>query len=273
MDFSPSVIGPLDFINPVNYPVDLPCQDYDELCRVSDYLSSLERDTKSFRLPNGTEVESAMERVILFLLSQIVFGLLERSLDEQIYFSSPPVSEYGKIFWQDGEAVGFYTVKKKGSLCNKYTGQSYLLPVLDTVFVRSHWRRNGLAMQMLQDFCDSMPTEKVLGISYPVSSSMYGVCKKYLEIHQEQRERLYEVEAPGNWSQRRNMWLSILVQHRPTHSTISDENSHITQAYDNQLTDSKMKTRIPRPSRRRRCVEKLTDHAGTSQKCKKAKIA
>ncbi|XP_053357113.1 protein FAM169B isoform X1 [Clarias gariepinus] len=304
MDFSPSVIGPLDFINPVNYPVDLPCQDYDELCRVSDYLSSLERDTKSFRLPNGTEVkvtydnigqlrlfseddpphsllalhllgdetqvvavfihhkwwpisdvlktssksrngllfvESAMERVILFLLSQIVFGLLERSLDEQIYFSSPPVSEYGKIFWQDGEAVGFYTVKKKGSLCNKYTGQSYLLPVLDTVFVRSHWRRNGLAMQMLQDFCDSMPTEKVLGISYPVSSSMYGVCKKYLEIHQEQRERLYEVEAPGNWSQRRNMWLSILVQHRPTHSTISDENSHITQAYDNQLTDSKMK--------------------------------
>lgn len=28
-------------------------------------------------------------------------------------------------------------------------------------------------MQMLTDFCKSMPTEKVLGISYPISPSMY----------------------------------------------------------------------------------------------------
>lgn len=55
-----------------------------------------------------------MERVILFLLSQIVFGMLERSPGEHVYFSTHPVSEYGKIFWQDGEAVGFYTVKNKG---------------------------------------------------------------------------------------------------------------------------------------------------------------
>ncbi|MCJ8733352.1 hypothetical protein PDJAM_G00222290, partial [Pangasius djambal] len=330
--------------NQVNsYPVDLPCQDYDALCPDSEYLSSLESDTKSFRLPNGTEVkvthdnigklrlfgeddpphyllalhlpgdetqvvaiymhhkwwpisdvlktssksrnglifvESVMERVILFLLSQVVFGMVERSLGEHVYFSTHPVSEYGKIFWQDGEAVGFYTVKKKGSLCNSCTGQSYLLPVLDTVFVRSHWRRNGLAMRMLQDFCTSMPTERVLGISYPISPSMYGVCKKYLEIHQEQRERLYEVEAPGNWSQRRNVWLSTLLQHRPTHSTISDESPHITQAIDKQLTDTKGKKSMPRltgtePRRhQRRCVEKrLTDQAGKPQKCKKAKLS
>ncbi|KAK3549238.1 hypothetical protein QTP70_034236, partial [Hemibagrus guttatus] len=203
---------------PVNsYPVDLPCQDYDVLCPDSKYLSCLESDTESFCLPSGAEVESVMERVILFLLSQIVFGMLERSLGEHVYFSTHPVSEYGKIFWQDGEAVGFYTVKNKGSLCNGYTAHSYLLPVLDTVFVRSHWRRSGLGMQMLQDFCRSMPTERVLGISYPISPSMFGVCKKYLEIHQEQRDRLYEVEAPGNWSQRRNVWLSILLQHQPTH--------------------------------------------------------
>lgn len=65
-------------------------------------------------LPLSLQVESVMERVILFLLSQIVFGMLERSQEEHIYFSTHPVSEYGKIFWQDGEAVGFYTVKKKG---------------------------------------------------------------------------------------------------------------------------------------------------------------
>ncbi|XP_058244503.1 protein FAM169B isoform X2 [Hemibagrus wyckioides] len=226
-------------------------------------------------------VESVMERVILFLLSQVVFGMLERSLGEHVYFSTHPVSEYGKIFWKDGEAVGFYTVKNKGSLCNGYTAHSYLLPVLDTVFVRSHWRRSGLAMQMLQDFCRSMPTERVLGISYPISPSMFGVCKKYLEIHQEQRDRLYEVEAPGNWSQRRNVWLNILLQHQPTHSDglISEESPHVTQSTDKQLTATKGKN-MPRlagtkPNRPwRRCVKKqLADQAGTHQKWKKAKIS
>lgn len=65
-------------------------------------------------LPLSLQVDSVMERVILFLLSQIVFGMLETSLEEHMYFSTHPMSEYGKIFWQDGEAVGFYTVKKKG---------------------------------------------------------------------------------------------------------------------------------------------------------------
>ncbi|XP_072551682.1 protein FAM169B isoform X2 [Salminus brasiliensis] len=268
------------------YPVDLPCQDHEELKPTSDeYLS----DREPFSLPSGTKVkvthenigqlmlfgeddpphsllalhlpadetqvvalylhgrwwpigdvlktssqsrsglllvETVMERVLLFLLSQIIFGVLERPLGENLYFSSHPMREYAKIFWQDGEAVGFYTIKKKGCLCNGSTGQSYLLPVLDTVFVRTHWRRNGLALQMLQDFCTSMPKENVLGISYPISSSMFGVCKKYLEKHPDQRERLYEVEAPGEWSQRRNVWLSIRRQLHPTHSASSDESPH-----------------------------------------------
>lgn len=55
-----------------------------------------------------------MEKVILFLLSQIVFGILERPLEEDMYFSPHSMSECGKVFWQEGEAVGFYTMKKKG---------------------------------------------------------------------------------------------------------------------------------------------------------------
>ncbi|KAF4091551.1 hypothetical protein AMELA_G00038190 [Ameiurus melas] len=100
---------------------------------------------------------------------------------------------------------------------------------------------------------------------------MYGVCKKYLETHQEQRERLYEVEAPGNWSQRRNVWLSILVQHQPTHNA----SSHITRATDKRLIGNKGKKSMPRlTGTEPRCVEKqLTDRAETPQKCKKAKIS
>ncbi|KAL1256814.1 hypothetical protein QQF64_012359 [Cirrhinus molitorella] len=168
-------------------------------------------------------VESVMERVVLFLLSQVVFGILERSLEEDLYFSAYSLWEHGKILWQNGEAVGFYTIKKKGSLCDSCTGQSYQLPVLDTLFVRSHWRRTGLALQMLEDFCSSQPSETILGISFPLSPGMYGVCKKYLEIHKEDRDRLYEVEAPGGWAQRHNVWLNIQLRDFPKYCGESEQ--------------------------------------------------
>lgn len=55
---------------------------------------------------------------------------------------------------------------------------------------------------------------------YPllVCNFFCAVCIKYLETHHEERERLYEVEAPGEWSQRCNVWLSIQLQRRQTHS-------------------------------------------------------
>lgn len=40
-------------------------------------------------------------------------------------------------------------------------------------------------------------------------SPVCSVCRRFLELHEEHRDRLYEVEAPGDWSQRRNIWLSI----------------------------------------------------------------
>ncbi|XP_018594857.2 protein FAM169B isoform X1 [Scleropages formosus] len=154
-------------------------------------------------------VESPGERVVLFLLSQIIFGILERPINEGIYFAPHPAKEIAKILWQDGEAIGFYSVKKKGSLCDRYTSECYQLPVLDTVFVRKHWRRRGFALWILGDFCSSFSKEETVGISSPISANMYQVCSKYLIVHESQRDRLYEVEAPGNWSQRRNVWLNL----------------------------------------------------------------
>lgn len=59
-----------------------------------------------------------------------------------------------------------------GSLCDGFTRRSYQLSVLDTVFVRTQWRRSGLALQILADFCKSLPNEEVIGISCPISPSM-----------------------------------------------------------------------------------------------------
>uniref|UniRef100_A0A8C2X9C8 Family with sequence similarity 169 member B n=1 Tax=Cyclopterus lumpus TaxID=8103 RepID=A0A8C2X9C8_CYCLU len=150
-------------------------------------------------------VRSLMERVIVFLLSQVV----DRASQEKLLFSLHPRTESCKLLWRDGQAVGFYTFKHKGSLCDGWSGRCYLLPALDTVLVRRSWRRRGLGLQMLADFCSSFSTERFLGVSSPLSPSMVAVCRSFLQQHEEHLEHLYEVEAPGDWTRRWNIWLSI----------------------------------------------------------------
>ncbi|KAM7048498.1 protein FAM169B-like isoform 9-T9 [Molossus nigricans] len=125
-------------------------------------------------LPAGEQVQTFGERIVLFLLNVVIFGRLERKLDDDDMFFLPhSVREQAKILWRDGAAVGFYTTKRKGSLCGDGTGACYLLPVLDTVFVRRGHRRQGLGMAMLQDFCGTFRDEEALGVSWPISPAMY----------------------------------------------------------------------------------------------------
>ncbi|KAM9854342.1 protein FAM169B [Aulostomus maculatus] len=153
-------------------------------------------------------VQSILERVIVFLLSQVV----DRPSQEEVLFSPHPSTESCKLLWKDSQAVGFYTVKHKGSLCDNWSNQCYLLPVLDTMLVRRSWRRRGFGLQMLDDFCCSFTSEEVLGISAPLSASMVAVCRRFLQLHEDHRDNLYEVEAPGGWTQRRNIWLNIQLR-------------------------------------------------------------
>ncbi|XP_024114599.2 protein FAM169B isoform X1 [Oryzias melastigma] len=160
------------------------------------------------------QVCSIMERVVVFLLSQVV----ERPLLGEVSFALHPRTESCKVLWRDNQAVGFYSVKPKGSLCDGWSGCCYLLPVLDTLLVRRSSRRRGLGLQILQDFCASFSSEEFLGVAAPLSASMAAVCRKFLQQQLELRERLYEVEAPGGWSQRRNIWLNIQLGRYSPHS-------------------------------------------------------
>nr|XP_030729020.1 protein FAM169B isoform X2 [Globicephala melas] len=120
------------------------------------------------------KVQSFGERIVLFILNVVIFGRLERNLDDDDMFFLPhSVKEEAKILWRDGAAVGFYTTKRKGSLCGDGTGVCYLLPVLDTVFVRRSHRRQGLGLAMLRDFCQTFREDEALGISWPISPAMY----------------------------------------------------------------------------------------------------
>lgn len=55
---------------------------------------------------------------MLFILNVVVFGRLERNLDDDgMFFLPHSVKEHAKILWRGGAAVGFYTVKPKGKGC------------------------------------------------------------------------------------------------------------------------------------------------------------
>ncbi|OWK59381.1 Crooked neck-like protein 1 [Lonchura striata] len=151
--------------------------------------------------------------------------MLEGSSANDAFFLPHSATECAKILWRNGEAAAFYSVKMKGSLCGGTTSQCYLLPVLDTIFVQRKYRRGGLGMKMLHDFCQSFLAEDALGISCPISAAMYQgksfdvdtlVCKKFLQAHPEEQKRLWEVEAPGDWGQRVNVWLKIQMESSPT---------------------------------------------------------
>lgn len=71
-------------------------------------------------------------------------------------------------------------------------------------------------MKMLHDFCQSFKAEDALGISCPISAAMYQVCQKFLQTYPEEQKRLWEVEAPGDWSQRVNIWLKIQMESSPS---------------------------------------------------------
>ncbi|XP_069889129.1 soluble lamin-associated protein of 75 kDa-like [Dipodomys merriami] len=146
------------------------------------------------------QVSTLGERVVLYVLNRIIYRKQEMERNE-IPFLCHSSTDYAKILWKKGEAIGFYSVKPTGSLCTSYLTQSYQLPVLDTMFVRKKHRGKDCGLLMLEDFVDSF-TDDALGLRYPLSSLMYTASKQYVEKYPGDHELLWEVEGVGHWYQR-----------------------------------------------------------------------
>ncbi|XP_040276123.1 soluble lamin-associated protein of 75 kDa isoform X2 [Bufo bufo] len=146
------------------------------------------------------QARSLGERIVLYVLNRIIYRKKEMERNE-VPFLCHNSSDYAKILWRKGEAIGFYSVKPSGSMCTAYLTQNYTLPVLDTMFVRKRYRGKDFALQMLEDFVDCF-TEDSLGLRYPLSSLMYTACKQYLVKYPGDQELLWEVEGVGHWFQR-----------------------------------------------------------------------
>ncbi|KAM4040044.1 protein FAM169B-like isoform 1-T1 [Anomaloglossus baeobatrachus] len=160
-------------------------------------------------------VQTCGERIALFVLNCLVCGFVEGGDSENgVCFLPHSAGELAKIYWHRGEAVAFYTYKNKGSLCDR-SSECYVLPVLDTIYVRQKWRRHGFGIAMLQDFCQTFVQEVALGVSSPISPEMYHVCGRFLADNHKEQDRLWEVDPPGDWSQRTNIWFQILLGETP----------------------------------------------------------
>lgn len=141
------------------------------------------------------KVRSVGERIVLYVLNRIIYRTVEIGSNE-VPFLCHGEDDHAKILWKNGEAVGFYSVKSKGNLCNSFVSQCYLLPVMDSIFVRKSHRGNGHGLQMLEDFVDSF-NEDELGLKYPLTQAMQKVCSQYLSRYPADVDLLWEVEGVG----------------------------------------------------------------------------
>lgn len=126
----------------------------------------------------------------------------------------------------------FYLFSIIGSLCPKFLTHRYQIPVMDTIFIRKDHRGHGHGLHMLEDFIVSYRQE-IMGLSCPLSPAMYKgiaivqtisswslpvtfyyfsfmcpseflviVCKKYLSLHPDDTELLWEILDVGSPFQR-----------------------------------------------------------------------
>ncbi|NXP21026.1 F169A protein, partial [Scytalopus superciliaris] len=211
-----------------------PC---DSLTAVALYLAdqwwSIDDIVKtSVRARQGLhQVKSVGERVVLYVLNRIIYRTQEMEVNE-IPFLCHGSSQYAKIMWEDGEAIGFYSVKPKGSSCSPFFRQKYKMTVLDTIFVRKKHRGKDSGLIMLEDFVNSF-TQGPLGLRYPLSSFLYAACKQYLEKYPADRNVLWQVEGVGDWFQRKSIMSIVQKENLKIAEEASKQENATLQTEDN----------------------------------------
>ncbi|NWY56355.1 F169A protein, partial [Chionis minor] len=182
------------------------------------------------------QVKSVGERVVLYVLNRIIYRTQEMDTNE-IPFLCHRSNDYAKIMWKKGEAIGFYSVKPTGSVCRSHHGQSYNLPVLDTMFVRKKHRGKDSGLIILEDFVTSF-TESALGLRYPLIhnvlffSYVCSACRQYLEKYPGDHKLLWEVQGPGRWFQRTNIMYILQRENKRKNAAASQKENVSCQAED-----------------------------------------
>lgn len=141
------------------------------------------------------EVQTDRDKVLFYTLSQIVYPDFDTPRREKLESLYALVDEPDVILlrWQGGKAIGFYTVKPTGNYVTLVNSEEkniniiffiirlgteifsskerYMMPVVDTAYIRSEYRNRGFGMGILFDVIARFPNEDI-GFSKPISNGM-----------------------------------------------------------------------------------------------------
>ncbi|XP_061624278.1 uncharacterized protein LOC133475439 [Phyllopteryx taeniolatus] len=200
--------------------------------------------TSDLARDGAVEVETVGERIVLYSLNRVIYRVREINSKDELPFLCHGENDYAKIYWNNGEAVGFYSVKTSGSLHNYFSTRRYELPVMDSIFVRKRHRGNGFGLHMLEDFVLSFHDDCV-GLRYPLTKAMYKMCEKYLCQYPGDTGLLWEVEGVGGPNQRFNIASKVQTMDLRALSTSLFETLHeVTSETKKEVTKETIATQI-----------------------------
>ncbi|ELT96481.1 hypothetical protein CAPTEDRAFT_216011 [Capitella teleta] len=155
------------------------------------------------------QVTSLKSRICLWILSQVLHNQFDLSENEtHMQFLPPPSNEFARLLIQNGNVIGFYSVKQKGALYRGSTMDRYQMNMVDTIYIRKEHRNQGLGILLIEDALDISPGHD-LGFSSPVSESLLYVLKKLLIQHPALRDKIWLCDFTGCEGYKRSAWYEI----------------------------------------------------------------
>ncbi|XP_046400491.1 protein FAM169B-like isoform X2 [Ischnura elegans] len=188
------------------------CQDCD-ICvgiKLKENWKDVDQVLGSGGVRNGwMEVSTVEDKIVHYVLSKVLYEQHEppESRNFESAYDLPDSTDVVKLLWCNGVAVGFYTLKLKGTL-NEETNTKYEMDTLDTAYIRNSCRRKGYGTSILCDIVKSHPGEDI-GLSEPISNAMWKVLYKFLSKHGEYRLRFWAIEGSGCEGFRTLIWYSM----------------------------------------------------------------
>lgn len=155
------------------------------------------------------EVQTDRDKVLFYTLSQIVYPYFDTPRSEKLESLYGLVDELDVVLlrWQEGKAIGFYTVKPTGTEVFS-TKERYMMPVVDSAYIRSQYRNRGFGMEILSDVIARFPSEDI-GFSKPISSGMLRLLKTFLTSRKEYRLRFWEIADCDISGSQQLIWCSL----------------------------------------------------------------
>lgn len=172
--------------------------------------------------PDGWhKVETKLDRLRHFILSHVLYRQKEerKAEDNSCLFDIPDPDDVVRLLWSHNQAIGFYTLKPKGSLVEERMS-SYQMVMLDSAYVRKEHRGKGFGQSLLEDLALEYCGEDI-GLSTPVSEPMYRAVERFLRKNPHLKYKLWELHGTGSEGNKKLLWLSIVKRLRNKKSSSS----------------------------------------------------